>query len=194
MGNGGGGIPGVLSTTLPTPRYILTPRGPKRAADAYRPGWERPGRPSWAGRDGRRCARGVPGGPVFDRNFRQKFSTYPIFDIPGFSTYPNSPVGGGPKSSTPLRGPPRALCPRAISDRGRPSYACQRARGGCAHDAVADVADGLGGWSREIGRILTKSLKWRFRSPKLAHFVWEKCRARTTYIVKGCPRKTFWTL
>ena len=38
-----------------------------------------------------------------------------------------------------------------------------------------------------------KSLKWRLRSLQLAHFVWEKCRARTTYIVKGCPRETFRT-
>ena len=53
---------------------------------------------------------------------------------------------------------------------------------------------GLGGWSREIGRISTKSLKWRFRPKKVAHFVWEKSRARTTYIVKECPRKTFCTL
>ena len=195
MGNGGGGIPGVLTTTLPTPRYILTPRGPKRAADAYRPGLGAPRAALLGGQRWAKVPAGGAGGPVFDRNFRHtRFSTYPIFDIPGFSTYPNSPVGGGPKSSTPLRGPPRALCPRAISDRGRPSHACQRARGGCAHDAVAAVADGSGGWSREIGRILTKSLKWRFRSPKLAHFVWEKCRARTTYIVKGWPRKTFWTL
>ena len=192
LGRGGRGYLWGPHHHTPHRRYILTPRGPKRASDAYRPGWE----------GGQRWEKApAPGG--FFRHTR--FSTYPVFDIPGFrhtrfstypslSTYPNSPVGDGPKSSTPL---PRALCPRALSARGRPSYACQRARGGCAHDAVADVADvadGLGGWSREIGRILTKSLKWRFRSPRLAHFVWEKCRARTTYIVKGCPRKTFWTL
>jgi hypothetical protein len=165
-------------------------RGPKRASGAYRPTGRAGGAPREALLGGQRWEKVPAGG---------RFSTYPVFDIPSFrhtqfSTYPNSPVGGGPKSSTPLLGPRRALCPRAFSDRGRPSDACQRARGGCAHDGVTDVADGLGGWPREIGRSLTKSLKWRLRSPKLAHFVWEKYRARTTYIVKGCPRKTFWTL
>jgi hypothetical protein len=52
----------------------------------------------------------------------------------------------------------------------------------------------LGGKSREIGRILTKSLKLRNGTNRVAHFVWEKNRARTTYIVKGVPTKTFWRL
>jgi hypothetical protein len=56
------------------------------------------------------------------------------------------------------------------------------------------VAAGLGGWSRENGRILTMSVKLRFGTKKVAHFVWEKNRARTTYIVKGSPTKLFWTL
>ena len=108
---GGGGIPGVLTTTLPTPRYILTPRGPQRAADAYRPGWERPGRPSWAGRDGRRCQRGVLGGPVFDRNFRQKFSTYPNFDIPKFASWRWAQIFDPPPGAPASPLPPGAFCP-----------------------------------------------------------------------------------
>jgi hypothetical protein len=56
------------------------------------------------------------------------------------------------------------------------------------------VVGELGGRSREIGRILTKSLKLRNWTNRVAHFVWEKNRARTTYIVKSVPRKTFCTL
>lgn len=64
---------------------------------------------------------------------------------------------------------------------------------GRTHGPGQGVLDGLGGGPREIGRMYTKSLKWRSRSLQLAHFVWGKCRARTTYIVKGCPRETFCT-
>ena len=56
------------------------------------------------------------------------------------------------------------------------------------------VVGELSGKSREIGRILTKSLKLRNGTNRVAHFVWEKNRARTTYIVKGVPTKTFWRL
>jgi hypothetical protein len=56
------------------------------------------------------------------------------------------------------------------------------------------VVGELGMWSREIGRILTKSLKLRYGTNRVAHFVWEKCRAQTTYIVQDVPRKSFGTL
>jgi hypothetical protein len=185
-------MPGVLTTTLPTediyrPRRVLTgPQTPTGRAGGA------PGGPPGRAEMGEGARTGGAGGRGGHFSTHPNLSTYP-----NFSTYPNWPVGGGPKLSTPLPGPPPALCPRAFSDSGRPSHACQPARGGRAHDAVAGVAgvaDGLGGWSREIGRISTKSLKWRFRPKKVAHFVWEKTRARTTYIVKECPRKTFCTL
>ena len=56
------------------------------------------------------------------------------------------------------------------------------------------VMGGLGGRSRGIDRKTTKSLKLRYGTNRLAHFVWEKCHAQTTHIVKDVPRKTFCTL
>jgi hypothetical protein len=68
------------------------------------------------------------------------------------------------------------------------------------HGAGASpVVNGAGAW-KERGRGLAthnfqmkfqtaKSDSYTFFPKKVAHFVWEKCRARTTYIVKGVPRK-----
>jgi hypothetical protein len=105
-----------------------------------------------------------------------------------------SPVGGGPAPPTPLPdplGPPRPCAfqnPSAPLGPPRP-ISQQRETGD-----DAGVVGGFGGRSREIDLKTTKSLKLRYGTNRVAHFVWEKCRARTTYIVKHAPRKTFCTL
>jgi hypothetical protein len=119
----------------------------------------------------------------------------PFFDTPKFFDIPKLASWRWAQTlEPPSRGPCQASAPgRFLTVAGHRMRASQRAADARTTPWRA-WRMGLGGWSREIGRISTKSLKWRFRPKKVAHFVWEKPRARTTYIVKECPRKTFCTL
>lgn len=89
-----------------------------------------------------------------------------------------------------LRGRRRAIFTHTrTSNRWAPHcYRATRARGVCS---------GRGGpgarWNRG-GFFLTKSETAAEMSQKQAHFVWEKNRARTTYIVNRVPREVFWRL
>lgn len=76
--------------------------------------------------------------------------------------------------------------------RGRPSHVAEPARGREGDDEAWRM-----GWAPrevELKKILTMSKSAAEMSQKQAHFVWEKYRARTTYIVNRVPRKTFWRI
>jgi hypothetical protein len=133
---------------FPDQRYILTRTGPDRARDPCRPALGAAG-----GRlDGRaRARRGgrAPGGGFWTH--------------PDFWTHPNL------ASWRWARGPAAFLCPPApssassASSAGRPSRPPRRQTGGGKGDGEAGVLAGVGsGWegrSREMGRILTKSVR-----------------------------------
>jgi hypothetical protein len=84
---------------------------------------ERPGRPSWAGRDGRRYQRG--GG------FRHaQFSTYPVFDIPSFRHTQIHQLAVGPNRRPPSWGPGEPSAPeRFLTGVDRQMRASERAAG-----------------------------------------------------------------
>jgi hypothetical protein len=126
------------------------------------------------------------------------FSTHPTLSpYPNFSTYPNRadqlavlPGAAHPRilaARRPLRTP-------TPFDAGRPPGGTPWAQGRRRRGRTGRAWRGAGRqvtWNRAN---FDKSLKLRSGTNRVAHFVWEKNRARTTYIVKGRPRKIFWTL
>jgi hypothetical protein len=137
-----GGYPVGSHHHGPRQRYILTTMGPDPAPDRHGPAPRRPGRPSPATRGGGGCQKGRRGrgGP---------FSTHP-----NFSTHPKL---ASSRWATRLPAPPRPLRPPELPDAWRRADTGRAHRQRRRNGDDAGVVGGLRGWSRENGRILTKS-------------------------------------